>query len=122
MTVYIEFPMIVLKEYEGEDNVYQILDDHITDLVRKPFQEKDIPVKITRLDFVDPVPNKNDELVRYELQVEEDELGVTPKEILHTLEEAGYEKGLTIKDHHGESLYNDEYTADIPLRRKAQEK
>lgn len=122
MTITIEFPMMVLNEYGSTGGVYQTLDDHITDLIQKPFEERGTAAKINRIDFVDPTPNVNDELVRYELDVEDTEDAFKPKWILEALEAEGFEKGVTIKDHHGESLYNDAYTADIPLRRKAQDK
>jgi hypothetical protein len=122
MKIYIEFPMNLLQGSNGSDSVYQTLDDHVTDLVVKPFKDRDIPSKIVKIDFIDATPNTNDELVRYEVDAEMDEREFKPNWLLEALQEEGFEKGLTIKDHHGESLYNDEYTADIPLRRKMQVK
>lgn len=119
MTLYIELPMSALGEHDGADGVYQILDNHITDLVLKPFEERGIEAKIIKIDTVDPSPNKNDEMVRYELDADVAANEFKPDWFLQTFEEEGFEKGLTIKDHHGESLYHDEDTADIILRRKA---
>ena len=111
--------MSALGEHDGADGVYQILDDHITDLVLKPFEERGIGAKIVKIDTVDPSPNKNDEMVRYELDADVAANEFKPEWFLQTFEEEGFEKGLTIKDHHGESLYHNEDTADIILRRKA---
>lgn len=122
MKIYIEFPMMQLQDNHEADSVYQTLDDHLTDLVVKPFNDRDIPSKIIKIDFVDATPNTNDELVRYEVDAEIDEREFKPDWLRETLEKEGFEKGLTIKDHHGEGLYNDEYTADIPLRRKTHAK
>ncbi|AHM63430.1 hypothetical protein D770_25935 [Flammeovirgaceae bacterium 311] len=121
MTLYIEFPMLLLRDYEKPGGKYQTADDHITDLVQKPFEERGITSKIKKIDIVDPAPNTNDELLRYELEADVSEKEFNPGWILQTFEKEGYEKGLTIKDHHGESLYHDEDTADILLRRKFRE-
>ncbi len=114
--------MLVIRDYNGADGVNQIMDDHLTDLVLKPFEERDIAAKLIKIDFVDPIPNANDELLRYEVEADVDEKEFRAAWLVQAFEEEGYEKGLTIKDHHGESLYHDEDTADIVLRRKVKMK
>jgi ABC-type ATPase with predicted acetyltransferase domain len=122
MTLFIEFPMMVISDYNGADGVNETLDDHITDLVLQPFEERDIEAKLVKIDFVDPVPNANDELVRYEIEADIEAKDFRANWFQQAFEAEGYEKGLTIKDHHGESLYHDEDTADIVLRRKVKMK
>ena len=114
--------MDVLKGYSNSNDVYEVLDTQITDLVQQSLKDQEIDGKISKIDFITPVPNTNDELVRYELALEENNHDFDPKLFLNTLEQKGFEKGLTIKNAKGESLYHDEYTADIPLRRSTQHK
>lgn len=114
--------MDVLKGYNDSNDVYETLDTQITDLIQQSLKDNQTEGKITKIDFISPVPNTNDELVRYELALEESDQNFEPKLLLNTLEQKGFEKGLTIKNAKGESLYHDEYTADIPLRRSTQQK
>lgn len=118
MKLIIEFPMLIAITYHGASNLDETLDENISYLIGKYFYQNNIDFKILVLDFIAPKPNINDTLIRYEV-----ELGIHKSEfqyewILKELEEEGLEKGLTIKTPENEIIYADEYTADIPCRRK----
>ncbi len=110
--------MNIVCSYKGENSLDETLDDKISYLLGKYCYENKIDFKILNLDFVNPEPSVNDELVRYQI-----ELGASSKDfntdwILSELEMESFEKGLTIKSEHEEILYADEFTADIQFRRE----
>lgn len=122
MIITIEFSMNALNSYQKKDSNYGTVDDQILDLIQDSLTERGLGVKVIKRELLDPVPNNHDEMLRYELDLEVEDKEFKPVWILESLEAEGYEKGLTIKDQKGNSLYHDEHTADILLRRKMQEK
>lgn len=122
MKLIIEFPIIVLNAYNGASNLDETLDDNITYLIGKNCYDNQIEFKIVNFDFVPPVPNVNDELFRYQVELRVNEKDFKPDWMLKDLETEGFEKGLTIKSENGTILYADEYTADIPFRRELRNK
>ena len=110
--------MNILCSYNGKSNLDETLDDNISYLIGKYFYDNKIGFKILDLDFIKPEPNINDELVRYQI-----EMDVNPTEfkidwIRKELEIANFDKGLTIKSENHKILFADENTADIIYRRR----
>lgn len=117
MKLIIEFPMNIICAYNGADNLDETLDDNISYLLGKHCYDNGVEFKILSLDFVQPKPNINDELIRYQVEMGLDQIDFKTEWILGELKHGNFEKGLTIKSVNDEILYADEYTADLRFRR-----
>jgi hypothetical protein len=116
MNIIIEFPLQVLNSYNGQDNLDETLDENITWLIKEYFLENSIEFDFKEsIQFVKPTPQKNDELVRYNLTIKSETLDLN--NLVKKLENKGFEKGLTITTQDRSPIYFDQYTADIQFRR-----
>ena len=98
------------------------IDDNMVYLIGKHFHDNKLNFRIDKIEFVEPTPNKNDELVRFEVEIEMDKEQFESEFIRKELEHEGFEKGLTIKLPTGETLFADKHTSDIQLRRSLNKK
>ncbi|QDU58404.1 hypothetical protein Pan181_46390 [Aeoliella mucimassa] len=115
----IEFPMRILAEYNGGlSNLDETLDDNITWLLGRPFDENGTPFQVECLNRVPATPDCNDPLVRYNVQVEHEDARLCASQIVATLTAEGYVRGCTIRTLDGQVLHVDSDTADIQLRRQ----
>ncbi len=112
MIIIVEFPLDIINSYNGASNLDITLDDNISYLIGKYFYENKIDFKIDKIEFVSLKHNKNDELVRYELQIAVDKSQFRYEWILNELKQNGFDKGSTIKDINGEIIYADDYMAN----------
>ena len=117
----VEFPMFVLAGYNGGlSNLDVTLDDNITYLLGRQFYEIDVDFNVISMEHVDPIPNQNDELVRYEIEIGNDDARSCATSIIAELTSEGYARGCTIRCADGLVLHADLLTADITLRRQLQ--
>ncbi len=113
--MHIEFPMLILCSYNGASNLDVTIDDNLVYLLGKHFHDNKLNFKIEEVKLVEPTPGENDELVRFEVEMD---IGEFESEFIRKeLEYQGFEKGLTIKLTNGKTLFADNHTSDIPLRR-----
>ena len=114
--------MNVVCSYNGASNLDETLDDNISYLIGRYCYNNEIDFKILSLEFVEPEPNVNDELIRYKIEIGTNPIDFKTDWISKELEIENFEKGLTIKSDNDEILYADEHTADIEHRRKLKKK
>jgi len=94
--IIIEFPISVLSQYRGGDNLDETWDDNIMPIIHGALLEHNIHIKQRKLDFVNNAKNKPETLC-YSM-----ELIVPPPLfsftwIVNPLKESCFEKGLCIK-------------------------
>ena len=118
MRLTIEFPMNVVRAYNGASRLDETLDDNISYLIGKHCYDSNIEFEILNLNFVDSEPNVNDELISYQVRLGIDSSEFQVDWILKELENEKFEKGLTIKSENGDILYGDPYSADLQHRRE----
>ena len=114
----IEFPTYILTGYNGLNNLDETLDDNITYVIGRYFYENEIGFAVESLNFIQPIPNHNDELVRYVVSIEHADPAFCVRTIVRELTDDGFERGCTIRIFGGAVLHADSHSADIRIRRR----
>lgn len=69
MQIIIEFPVSILATYHGVSNLDETIDENLTIFIERYFYHNNISFKILSLNFKNPVPNTNDELFQYIIEI-----------------------------------------------------
>ncbi|MBB5635262.1 hypothetical protein HDF26_004599 [Pedobacter cryoconitis] len=117
--IKIEFPVSVLSEYNGPDNLDETWDENISYIINESLNDNNLLIKEARIEIypvsvkIEPAPARNDEVFSYELTLIIKPPGCNFQFIADSLTSAGYQKGLCIKKksaYNGfETIYTDEY-------------
>ena len=94
--IRVEFPVSVLCAYNGSSNLDVTWDDHLMYLINDALNDGGVYIKDSKLEFY-PVPEKNDEVLSYQLTLILKPPGLDLYRIAAKLITENFEKGLCIK-------------------------
>ncbi|WP_342330653.1 hypothetical protein [Pedobacter sp. FW305-3-2-15-E-R2A2] len=101
--IRVEFPVSILCEYNGPSNLDVTWDDNLMYLINDALNKAGVYIKDSKLETY-PVPEKNDEILSYQLTLIVKPPGLDLYGIAANLISENFEKGLCIKlksEYHG---------------------